>query len=282
MNLWVFSMTWMFVRFAMWWSSFTRSERVALLAAFWVLLGVIGEEIAELKFFEPEERSRIKSAVKRFAIAILLLGLAGDVVSIVTGQAEMAALTKEAGDAKNSAESAHAAAGSAEVDAEKANLALRMAQSKLDAVSQQAEVLAYILSARRVQDVDGLKADLEKGFKETRIAFDSYVGDTESFWLCSQLVDVAKGVVMESKDECATRPMERVPITDLYVSAPSIDEAMRLSRILKKPRRVPGIFIGLKVAPEVIVTVGLKASMPLFPETKQASKAATSNTKAKP
>src|ERR1017187_10866070 len=106
MNSWIFSMTWIFVRLVLWLLSFTPSERMALFAAFLVLLGVIGEEVAELKFLEGEKQSRVKERVKRWAVGILLLGLAGDVVGIVMGQAEMAAVTKQAGEAATSAHNA--------------------------------------------------------------------------------------------------------------------------------------------------------------------------------
>jgi hypothetical protein len=87
---------WIFVRIVLWLLSFTTSEIIALGSALLVLIGVIGEEIADLKVLEEKDNARIKRAVKRSAIGLLLLGLAGDALGIVMGQAEMASLTQTA------------------------------------------------------------------------------------------------------------------------------------------------------------------------------------------
>lgn len=129
---------------------------------------------------------------------------------------------------------------------------------------------AYFLSARRVQDESGLENDLRKEFSGEHITFDSYVGDEEAYWLCSQLVEIARKAGVDSKDECAAKQLsKRLPITDLHIDAPTIDEGQRLAMVLKKTKRVPGYFVGLNVAPEVTVTVGVKPSIPLFPMVKR-------------
>jgi hypothetical protein len=119
-------------------------------------------------------------------------------------------------------------------------------------------------------------AFLERGtlnpFSGGHITFDSYVGDEEAYWLCSQLAEIALKAGVESKDECAEKRLStRLPITDLHISAPTIDEGQRLSMVLKKTRCVPGYFVGFNAAPEVTVTVGAKPSIPLFPMVNRAN-----------
>ena len=92
MNSWTFSIVPVFVRFALWLLSFTPSERVALGGAFLVFLGVLGEEVAEIKYLDEKNREGLKKNIKRWTIGILLMGLGFDAVGIVMSQAEMAAL----------------------------------------------------------------------------------------------------------------------------------------------------------------------------------------------
>jgi len=107
-----------FVAFSLWFATFTPSERVALIAAFLVLVGVAGEYVIELPAIE--ERTRLKARIKRLSMALLLLGLAGDVLGIVMGQAEMAALTREASDAAASAKTAREEADAVKITASQA------------------------------------------------------------------------------------------------------------------------------------------------------------------
>ena len=55
---------------------------------------------------EKQTRTRLKRNIKRWSVAILVLGLAGDVVGIVMSQAEMAALNNEASQANAQAKEA--------------------------------------------------------------------------------------------------------------------------------------------------------------------------------
>ena len=295
MNFWMFKMTWIFVVFFLWFATFTPSERVALESAFLVLIGVIGEYVAEVD--AVEQRKRLKTGIKRFSMAILVLGLSGDVLGIVMGQAEMEALTKEAGDAVTSAHNAATdagkaqtlaqgasnAAGEAQNKSETANLAAGDAQKKAEALGKEADILEYVLSARRVQDEVGLENDLRKDFKGRHIAFRSYVGDEEAFWLCSQLTDIANkaGVGLGPQFECGSEPLSYAPIADFLIKG-SREEAMLLSQILTGPGRVPGGIISLSEAPEITVLVGVKRSFLLWPKKEKApTKQAKSKTSAK-
>ncbi len=118
MNTWTFTISWKVAAFLLWFSTFTPSERVALTAAFLVLIGVAGEYVIEVPAIE--KRIRLKTRIKRLSMALLLLGLTGDVLGIVMGQAEMVALTKEAGDAAASAKKAREEANSIGITASQA------------------------------------------------------------------------------------------------------------------------------------------------------------------
>lgn len=142
-------MNWIFVLLLLWLSSFTPSERVALGSAFLVLVGVIGEEVAELKVFEEERKARTRNVVKRFAIGLLVLGLAGDLIGVVIGQAEMKALTKEAGDAAISARNAATSAGEAKQKSD-------AAKGEADAVEEQTGELTG-----RLENASGKMSELE-------------------------------------------------------------------------------------------------------------------------
>lgn len=117
MNAWTF--IWKFTTFLLWLSTFTPSERVALAATFLVFVGVAGEYVIELP--KIEKRPPLRTKIKRLSMALLLLGLAGDILGVVMGQAEMAALTQEAGDAQKSATGAAIASAAARADAKTAH-----------------------------------------------------------------------------------------------------------------------------------------------------------------
>jgi hypothetical protein len=132
MNNSIFNNLWIWTRFILWLSSFTPSEKVALFAALLVLFGVIGEEVVELKFLDATERARLKRNIKRWSISLLLLGLSGDVVGINMGQAEMSALTIEAGNAAQSARTAREESDSAKKSASDSMALARGARQEAD------------------------------------------------------------------------------------------------------------------------------------------------------
>jgi hypothetical protein len=129
------------VSLCLWAASLTTGERWSYGSAFIVLIGVIGESIADLTNWIEDEC--FKKRLEKASALILILGLAGDLVAIGIGQREMAALTKEAGNAKTSAEKAESAAQRAKTQSDEAvssaskalNLA-RDASSEVDSVHQ--------------------------------------------------------------------------------------------------------------------------------------------------
>lgn len=271
-----------------WW------ERGEYVFSFVVALACFGEYVADFKpkwygTGEKERDESRKESISKISTLVLVAALVFELVCIVRSNALAGEVigsindiaTSAAGQSKTAldnagkswtlAQSASDSAKPAKETADAAKLEADKAQTKIAGVDRRANVLAYFLSARRVQDESGLENDLRKEFGGEHIAFDSYVGDEEAYWLCAQLVEISKKAGVDSKDECATKQLSRqLPITDLHISAPTIDEGQRLSMILKKPKRVPGYFVGLNVAPEVTVTVGVKPSIPLFPMVKKA------------
>jgi hypothetical protein len=237
----------------------------------------------------PEKPSAFVLIFELLSVAFVVVGISGELqIDRKSGEVQtklrdansqlVLLLEREAGAAKDSAKKAAAAAGTAKSSADSALLAAGDAQKKVATVGKEADTIEYILSARRVQDEEGLENDLENEFKDKNIVFKSYAAaqDPESFWLCAQLVDIAHKAGVNSTDECATEPLSRIPITDLLISAPTHDEAFSLSRVLKKPRRVTGYFVGLNEAPQLTVLVGVKQSLPLWPRAKKdTSKAVT-------
>jgi hypothetical protein len=173
-------------------------------------------------------------------------------------------------------------AATAKDSAESAALAARNAQDSAEAVGKEADVAEYVLSARRVRDEDGLKKDFEQKFKSKSIVFKSYAATTdgqESFWLCEQLEGIARKAGVNSQDKCATEQLPRLPSNDLLISAPTHDEAFRLGWILKGPGRVPGYSVGENEGPQLTVLIGIKESLPLWPDVE---KEAFNKNKSKP
>jgi hypothetical protein len=93
-----------------WLGSATTGLRWAYGAAFLVFVGVVGESVADLTSWIKDESRRKR--IEKASALILILGLAGDLVSVRIGQIEIRDLTRLAGDAKTSAESAENTAGS--------------------------------------------------------------------------------------------------------------------------------------------------------------------------
>ncbi len=242
-------------------------------------------------------------------VAISLFGeFAGDAgVYTFSGQlqtisdTELAQLKKEnltlqgqVGDATKAVIKAQGAADGAVADLKQVegrvttlNEGLDGAQNTVEVVGKEADVVEYVLSARRVRDEDGLKKDFEQQFKGESIVFKSYAAapdGQESFWLCSQLADIAHKAGVNSIDACATEQLPRLPSNDLLISAPTHEEAEPLARLLMKPKRVAGYFVGMNQAtPQLTVLIGIKESLPLWPDVeKEAFKAAANKKKVKP
>jgi hypothetical protein len=216
MNSSIFKILWIWISIP-WLSSFTRAEKVALFAALLVLFGVIGEEVVELKFLEAPERARLKRNIKRWSISLLLLGLSGDVVGINMGQAEMASVTKAAGDAATSAKTAHD-----EADAVGEKAAALM--TELDRAEGKLRQLQIFALARHLSDPEAFTESL-KPLKGENVLFRSYVGDAEGWMLCTSLWDAAHKAGMDATNQCGQWPLDAggALIRGLHVYGPQTE-----------------------------------------------------------
>ena len=188
---------------------------------FFALL-VVCEALAHLSDDKKTERRFDKMGIVFFAIAVLAEiaaypygqrndQLSADIINSLSEKAKEA-LT-DSGTALTNSGAALTESGEAIAKAGAANELAGQAQEKVRAVNKRAEAIAWVISARRVQDVDGLSNDLKKEFKGRRIVITSYFGNEEGYWLCSQLVDIAQKAGMEEQDKCATevKPKTMVP-----------------------------------------------------------------------
>lgn len=132
MNDWMLKIL---VAFSLWFATFTPAERIALGSAFLVLVGVVGEYVADIESIEAQKH--LHKRIQRLSMAVLLLGLSGDVLGIVMGQAEMTALTREAGDAASSARVAHLEAGAVKGIADEARADAKDALAKAQAAEHE-------------------------------------------------------------------------------------------------------------------------------------------------
>jgi hypothetical protein len=194
MDICFFRMAGAFVRFASWLSTFTPSERIAAGAAALVLVGVVGEEIADIKFLKEKKRERLQNAVKRLSIGILLLGLTGDLVAIVIGQSEMQTLTREAGDAKSSAKDAADASDRANTSAGDAIEKAEEVKARVDAIRKRASDLEIGLAS--VQHGLTLTRDRETVLVAKRDSFESAVRP-----FAGQKVDVRYAANLENPND---------------------------------------------------------------------------------
>jgi len=106
------------VSVVLWLAALSTGERWAFASAFLVLVGVIGETVTDL--FEWIKDEDVSKWVEKASALVLILGLTGDLIAISITQREIAELTKEASDAKTSAENAASAALVAKTSSEEA------------------------------------------------------------------------------------------------------------------------------------------------------------------
>lgn len=65
-------------------------------------------------------------------------------------------------------------------------------------------------------------------------------------------------------NKCADEPLPpHLPVTDLLIIAPSIDEATRLGMIIKRAG-VTGLVVNVRQGPIITVLVGHQAPIPIF------------------
>lgn len=307
--------------FASIWSVLSSSllfwEIAGYVCTFIVIAGCVGEYIAEFTHIPKADDKRHR--ISKLSLIILTMGIAGELLTAVrssqiSGQviAELQTSVKNAkksasdaadaaAQAKTSADGAKTKADAVGVEADQANgaadtarLVASNAKDLAGEVSKKAEdinaeltMAQRTLGARHVLDESVISSDLEKGFKGERISFKSYFQDWEALLLCRQLVDAASkpavGVVVDN--ECGSEPLPpppHFPTEELLITAPTIEQAQRLSMAIAK-QGVVILFANLGVTPEMTVMVGHLPSQPLFwPTQPKGSIKAPSKRKAKP
>jgi hypothetical protein len=268
MQYWTFTIK--LISLIFWFLTFSPAERVALSAAFLVFIGVVGEYVIEIKAIEANEG--LYNRIKKLAMALLLLGLAGDVLGIVMGQAEMAELTRETGDAATLAQTARGDAKNAisdsltaQIKADSAGIAASGANVKAESVAIRAKQIdtelataEYLMSARQVQNRDVLAAKIKEIFHGKNVVLKSYIGDQEGWGLCTQLWHVAKDAEMNPIDQCGRAQLE-VPLTSPFgISGPDVGETLKLGQLINDIGRIGG-WSGIK-SPALTIFVGAKSS----------------------
>src|SRR5207249_4014135 len=112
--------------FVLWLESLTIGQWWAYGSAFVVLLGVVGESIADLTEWVKPERK--KKRLEKASALVLILGLTGDLVAIHISQVELARVTTDVGNTRRAAEKAAEAAARTNSAAKQAEQHAREAQ----------------------------------------------------------------------------------------------------------------------------------------------------------
>jgi hypothetical protein len=106
----------------------------------------------------------------------------------------------------------------------------------------------YLMSARRVENVDQLADELKKKFHGRDILLMSYRGDQEGWGLCEQLFFVAKAADMKPANQCGIADFT-VPgspnfkgsplVSPMQVSGPNPEETVEIGGMLATVGKVP-------------------------------------------
>lgn len=291
-------------RFMPYWNSLDSVRRVHsdlefAAIAFFVLLAFF-DALAHITKDEKREHILAGIGIVFFVIAVLTeltaypYGRRNDTLSeqvIVSLNEKAEGASAAAGTALQNAAAANSKAIEAQGNAKDASKQAGKIRGRLTSLSSEAEDLGIDLdameatiSARRVTDEKGLEEDLRREFKGRHIVFKSYAGlsSDEPFWLCSQLFQIATKAEVEPINRCATVPIPQIPATNISIDAPTIEEGQKLGMVLKKQRvdegwrigRVPGFLVMLHGGmPELAVLVGVRPSMPFFPQLNMHGKA---------
>jgi hypothetical protein len=146
---------WLLLLLCSWLASVSSATLWTYGSAFVVLVGVVGETVTELTdWVKPEAR---KKKLQTISAIVLIVGLTGDLIGIHETQLEVAYLTKEAGDAKTSADSAALAASRAKASADAASITAGEAQQKADKAMASALNALGLASAARGEAVSAIK-----------------------------------------------------------------------------------------------------------------------------
>jgi len=215
-----------------------------------------------------------------FGSALVTVGVTGELwVGVKIGSVETkirkangdltTLLSKEAGDAKVSAEGAASAADRANTSADSAIGKANRAQRTVEEVDKHAgrldwtlDMAQYLLSTTRVRDPDGLKSQISQ-FKGKTIVFRSYFNDSDGYFLCEEILSVAESAGVIPTDQCGlwmAKPLFPLS-TGIVVSAPNDNTMLVLSKIMASVTPYgasTGVFGPYPHSPTVTIFVGRK------------------------
>lgn len=178
--------------------------------------------------------------VLQFGIRYSLRGCSGILLGIRETQIEVASLTKEADDAKKSAEGAASAASRAEASANGANAAAGKAQDKVEAVAKRAEEIdsqltltQLLTSARHVENIQTLTDQLRQ-FKGQTVVLASYGNDSEMYGVCFVLKSITHDAGMNPIDQCGTWNSNGPPATGISVRGPDDNAVLSMAEMISR------------------------------------------------
>lgn len=198
----------------------------------------------------PARPSRLKLLFELLSVALVVIGVVGELrIDAKLGRLEteiqnvnglrIAALQKEAGDARDSAQAAAIAAGKAQGSADAAGKKAGEVKKTVEAVGKRAEgidqeimMAQALLREREIRNPEEVKKAFS-AFKGKRIFFRSYVNDGDGYFLCEKLSWIASDAGATIIDQCAQFRVERPDATSVIeVLAPDSDIASALSMTL--------------------------------------------------
>jgi hypothetical protein len=184
--------------------------------------------------------------------------LTGDLLGIRETQIEVASLTKEAGDAKKSAEGAASAAANAKTSADIANTvagkaldkskeatdAAGKAQEKVGAAAKRAEEIdndlamtQFLVSARHLENIKTLTEQLRQ-FKGQTVVLASYNADSEEYGLCFVLKSITHDAEMNPIDQCGMWNSNGPPATGVSVRGPDDNAVLAMAGMISRTGRL--------------------------------------------
>jgi len=199
----------------------------------------------------PERPSTMLFVLGMLGAGLVAMGVAGELsVDVQAGKVEteirkanelrVALLSKEAGDAKTSAEDAATAASRAKSVADAAVIAAGKAQEKVEAVAKRAEevdnkvtLTQFLVSARFINDPKALTERLRQ-FKGQSVILTSYIGDAEGWGLCTAILNIAHSAEMNATDECGRASPTTPLVSPMNVSGPNDDIVLALAGTISR------------------------------------------------
>lgn len=185
-----------------------------IVATILVLAGVFGEAGASMKLGSINNQLRLKTSVLRAKSDELL-----------------ALITQEAGSAADSAKRAQGSADAAGKMADSVHKKVDAVGKQADGIDQELAMAQFLLEPRKVFSPTGLKIQFAP-FKGKTILFRSYFNDSDGYFLCSELVDVANAAEVVAVDGCNTVPVKFPISLGINVFAPDEKTMLALNQIM--------------------------------------------------